>query len=250
MRLTAYPPEWGGSFLSISGGGLPAFQKLAKVMAGSALFWRNPHLKEEQQVRPRFEGPRQHLPLQMVSKCDMGAIASVRAPFLFVGDMHTVPDAQFLLRVLNARPFAWIALEITRDRVPDYNAFLAAGAAEEEALLAKIVNRIPNDTAGLFKDVLRFAKGRGLKVVFMDYSEPYFNFPFTDTSFHGAVIGTRNLLWVSQFPSAWSGTGLVFGGLAHFTDTPGADVQNFTSERFPGAQMLFVNPLEKCEVAQ
>jgi hypothetical protein len=93
---------------------------------------------------------------------------------------------------------------------------------------------------------LRKLKAMRTKVVFINSYDAYFNFPYTNVSFHGLIVSARNYLWAQSLPADWQGQAALFGGLDHFTNFPGADFQNFATERFPGLPMTLVNPLETC----
>ncbi len=125
----------------------------------------------------------------------------------------------------------------------------AKTTADEDGPLERLTNRQTKDIKDNFKAIVRVAKSRGTPVILLDYNEAYFNFPFTNTSFHGRVIATRNALWAERLPAQWSGPAVLFAGLDHFAAIPNADFQNFALERFPGLEMKLVNPLEKPRTA-
>ena len=254
FHLHAYPEAWGSEFTVMTASreqDFEPFLDLVKAHPDTGIFWNNPHFAEESKVRSRLDGIRKYLPIEMVSKCQFGqdwGDFGARQSLLFVGDMHRGEDAKYFYSVLQTKPYAWVALEFTRDRQPQLDRFFAAtDVAEEDALLTAILSRNTKDTREPFKDILRLLKSRKIKTFFMDYHQPYFNFPYTNVAFHGLVIGSRNALWVGTFPASWQGIGVVISGLDHYTNVPGSDVQNFAQERFPGVDMRLINPLEKCQ---
>lgn len=243
FHLRAHPPEWGTRFASIA---LPRADAATLLAARfPSLFWANPYFDAERSVLPRLlAANRQHRAVPLRSKC---APPGDRPGLLFVGDLHRVPDAEFFLSLVNANSFAFAALEVNTDRQPSLEAFLSATTpAAEEAPLADLTEPFPRELVPPFHAIFRALKARGTPIVLMDYARPYFNFPYTNTAFHGLPIATRNQLWVSRLPGSWEGTGVLFGGRDHFLDMPGADVQDFARERFPGASFAFVNPSEAC----
>jgi hypothetical protein len=254
FHFGSYPTAWGNSFVSITAAdskSIRAFITLSNSH-GSPIFWENPHLLDEQNVISRLQGPRNYMPLELLSRCSPGNAwrdFGGQRSLLLVGDMHSGAETLFLLSMIKEKPFAWVGLEMTRDRESLLNAFLAANepSSEEEKLTA-LLSRSPKNVVDAAKSLMRELKALKTKIVLIDYEEKYFNFPYTSTAFHGLIVAARNLMWVNRLPKTWSGVGVILGGLDHFTVTPAADFQDFASERFPNLDMALINPLEKCSV--
>lgn len=251
MRLGAYPANWGKQFTVVSSSNenaIRAFADLANTHAAGDFYWSNSHFNDEAAIWPRMLRERRYLPVELIPRCK--AVESwpvARRSLMLVGDMHTSKEAQYFLSLVQSMPLAFAGIEISRDRDPELNSFLkATTAAEENAQLDIIVNRLPREVTEDFRNIFRTLKRRGIPIVLIDYSESYLNFPFTNTAFHGAILAARNKMWVDRLPAVWSGTGVVMAGLAHFTQIPGADMQNFILERFPGLPIGLINPLENC----
>ena len=248
----AMPSEWGKNFVTIAA---PTEAAINDLVAGARqrsipLFWENPHFFNElgtyafMTERPNAR----HSPLPLVSNCSKEWINfGGQRSLLYVGNMHTPPSLDLLRSILAERDFPFAALEFHRNHEGSLRDFLAAtNAADEEKSLAHILESMPNDTVASWKLILRTLKAKGTPLILMDYQRPYFNFPYTNTSFHGLIMATRNALWSNQLPREWSGTGLVFAGLDHVLVTPGADFQNMVWNRLGMLEIGLVNPLEKC----
>jgi hypothetical protein len=249
FHFSAYPSTWGKSFVSISASREDALQDFIAFAAGknSALFWQNPHYEDEVKALPKLLGPRSHSPLEIYSHCHkewkkFGGTQSL----LLVGDMHTPASNELFRSILAEKSFSWAGLEISQDHELMLQNFLAAAPSDEEKYLASLTDVMPNDTVEGWKSIFRTLKAQHTKIVLIDYKAPYFNFPYTNASFHGMVMATRNLLWVNRLPASWSGTAVLFAGVDHFVATPSADFQNYAWERFPRLELGLVNPLEKC----
>ncbi|MGZ3705287.1 MAG: hypothetical protein ACXWR1_13690 [Bdellovibrionota bacterium] len=246
FHLRAYPAQWGRSFLSIAADretGIAAFAALAKPHAGA--FWPNPYFSQERSALPRLQGERHHSALTLLSKCrDLGPLPHL----LFVGDMHRGEDSAYFRALAEKTDLAFAALEVNRDKQNQLDSFLAAGSPEaEQAALDQLTDRFPKEMIHPFQEIFLTLKAKRVPMILMDYVQEYFNFPYTNTAFHGLPIAMRNQLWTNSLPATWNGTGVVFAGRDHFLDIPSADLQDFAAARFPGVQMAFVNPLEKCE---
>ncbi len=251
LHFSGYPIDWGNQFVSLSANDPKALEQFIGLTNHplSPLFWNNPHFAEEVQALPRLQGARAYRPLPLLSKCGSGEWRNFGGAqsLLLVGDMHRAEDTLFFESLLQAKSFAWVALEISRDRDQALQQFLSAtDPSEEEKLLKIITNRKSNENILPSQAVLKTLKSQKKPVILLDYQESYFNFPYTNTSFHGLIMGARNLMWAGRLPASWQGTGILLGGLDHFTATPHADFQDFAWERFPGLEMGLVNPLEVC----
>lgn len=247
MRFGSYPVEWGLEFTVIQASSQSALAAFIQMSAeNKELYWANPHFEIETRVVSRLTAKNSHRPLPLTPRCTTPNLNSTRG-ILFVAEMHRPEDANYLLNLVSQLQFAWLGLEISRDFNPPLQTFLGTSDwIVEERALDKILSRIQTNRLATMKSILRSAKAQRMPVVLMDYAQSYFNFPYTNTQFHGLAMATRNKMWVDSFPANWSGTGVVFAGLAHFTETPGSDVQDFLSEKYGAVDSTLINPLEIC----
>lgn len=252
MRLGFYPSGWGQDFVSISANspaGVRRFAEAAQSQAPMVFSWANPHYAEEAAIWPRLTGgPRAYLPVELVPRCQVAAKWNPAGrALLLVGDTHVSRDTQYFLNLIQNLPMAFVQLEISNDFESILKEFLEARTpAEENLRLDKIVARLPNEITEDFRNIFRTLKRRQIQIILMDYREPYLNFPFTNTAFHGSVIALRNKLWADRLPATWNGYGVIMAGIDHFAEVPGHDLQNFLVERFPGITLGLVNPYENC----
>jgi len=249
FHLKAYPPEWGETFVTISTsrqGDLNLFTNFARAHSERNLFWKNPHFLEEQNVLSRRQHPLPYLPIEMASKCDLPK-ATPHPSLLLVGDLHDPPQSQYFLSLLQTYDYAWVGLEIDHAQEPIYQHFVnSQNPQDEEKDLNFFVRQFPRNIQDNFKNILRLLKTKKATVVFVNSADSYFNFPFTNVSFHGLIVAARNRIWVNNLPDSWTGQAVLFGGLDHFTNFPGSDFQNFAIEKYPGLQMSLVSPFDTC----
>lgn len=252
MHLGLYPAAWGTDFVSITASS-PAlvrrFADTAQAQAPMIFSWTNPHYVEETAIWPRMTGgPRPYLPVELVPRCQVPSKWNPNGrALLLVGDTHTVRESKYFLNLLPSLQPAFVMLELSVDYEPIVREFLDARTiAEENLRLDRLLSRFPNDIVPDFREIFRALKRRQIQIILMDYSEPYFNFPFTNTAFHGAIIALRNKFWAERLPPSWNGYGVVLAGVDHFAEVPGHDMQNFILERFPGTTLGLVNPHENC----
>jgi hypothetical protein len=254
FHFNVIPLPWGQVFVTIAAtnaSDIPALIALAKTQPANALFWKNPQFNDEAPATAHLARANTYHPLPLLSKCGDGhewtTFGDGAQALLIAGDLHNPPQTEFFKSMLATRPFAWVGLEIPNDMTPDLDAFLnASDSAGEERPLIVLTYRYPKNLIEPTKSVLRALKALRVQIVLLDSNDAYFNFPFTNVSFHGMVMSTRNSVWARQLPSNWIGTALMLGGLDHFIDTPSSDFQDYASDRFPGIKIGLISPYETC----
>ncbi|MGZ3695862.1 MAG: hypothetical protein ACXWQO_17355 [Bdellovibrionota bacterium] len=254
FHFNVIPKAWGTQFLSIQAaqaGDIPALIALARTLPGNPFFWNNPHFAEEVKVLPHLVGNHSYTPLPLLSKCENGKewrAFDGRRALLIVGDLHNASEANFFRTVLESRNFAWVALEMKQDLQPALAAFLQAGSASaEDQALDALTLHYPKEVVEPTRTNLRILKAKNSKIILLDTTSAYTNFPFTNVAFHGLVISTRNSVWAARLPEDWNGTGLMLGGLDHFIETPGSDFQDFVLDGFSGATFGLISPYDSCK---
>jgi len=247
FHLHGYPPEWGDTFVTIAANSKQDTATLATFLKShntNAIFWRNPHVHDEEATLPRRQHTLPYSPIELVSKCQPIATTP---NLLLVGDLHEPAQTQYFLALIQSQKFAWVGLEVDHSQEPIYLHFTqATSPADENADLNFLVRQFPSNVQEKFKTIFRTLKTQGAKVVFINSADEYFNFPFTNVSVHGLIMGARNRVWVRNLPEKWEGTAVLFGGVDHFTNFPGSDFQDFALERYPKLTLNLIDPTETC----
>jgi hypothetical protein len=243
MRLHGFPPEWGDTFVTISANStqdVDTFVAFVKAHNGDSLFWTNPHFQDELAVLPRRQHALPYSPIELVSKCQP---ITASPNILLVGDLHDPPQSQYFLTLLQTQKFAWVGLEVDHSQESIYQHFVQTN---DESDLSFFVRQFPRNIQDNFKAIFRLLKSQNAKVVFINSADEYFNFPFTNVGTHGLIMAARNRIWASTLPQTWTGTGVILGGLDHFTSYPGSDFQDFAKDRFPNLTLNLIDPTEDC----
>lgn len=150
-------------------------------------------------------------------------------------DHNSIPEKQFVQRLIESHQIDWLALEmVPAEMQNDLDNFMSGSDASSLAAAVRLAVHLERYwgfyTLRAYSntphfDMITACKARGIPVIGLDV--------LTEGESYGTPqsFGYRNLMWTRKIPA--SGRGLIFGGSGHFTVLKGLRVQDFLRERFP-----------------